>query len=96
MSSPSGVSVSGTSSSSTPSYLQVLRLPGAARLFGCALWGRLSYGTVFLSLTLALTRATGSYSTTRRARGSRNVAEPGFTSTCSAARCPLHWCWASH
>lgn len=64
MSSPSGVPASGTPSSSTPSYLQVLRLPRAARLFAFALWGRLSYGTVFLSLTLALTRATGSYATT--------------------------------
>ena len=42
------------------SYMAVLRLPFAARTFGAALIGRLSYGTVFLSLTLALTSATGS------------------------------------
>jgi MFS family permease len=40
--------------------MAVLRLPFAARTFGAALIGRLSYGTVFLSLTLALTTATGS------------------------------------
>ncbi len=43
------------------SYLAVLRLPSAGRAFGAALLGRLSYGMVFLSLTLALTAATGSY-----------------------------------
>lgn len=59
MSSPSGVLASGT-----PSYMQVLRLPKAARLFSFAMVARLSYGTVFLSLTLALTRATGSYAAT--------------------------------
>ncbi|MBR7837499.1 MFS transporter [Actinospica durhamensis] len=64
MSTPSGAPTPGTPSSSTPSYYQVLRLPGAARLFGFALWARLSYGTIFLSLTLALIRATGSYATT--------------------------------
>jgi MFS family permease len=64
MSSPSGAPTSGTPSFSTPSYFQVLRLPRAARLFGFALWARLSYGTIFLSLTLALVRATGSYTTT--------------------------------
>lgn len=64
MSSPSGVLASGTPTLDTPSYMQVLRLPRAARLFGFALVGRLSYGTVFLSLTLALTRATGSYAVT--------------------------------
>ncbi|GAA1999970.1 MFS transporter [Catenulispora subtropica] len=42
------------------SYMAVLRLPFAARTFAAALVGRLSYGTVFLSLTLALTSATGS------------------------------------
>ena len=35
-------------------YLAVLRLPFAVRTFATALIGRLSYGTVFLSLTLAL------------------------------------------
>ncbi|MFI5937570.1 MFS transporter [Actinoplanes sp. NPDC051494] len=45
------------------SYAAVLRTPLAARTFGAALVGRLSYGIVFLSLTLAVTRATGSYAT---------------------------------
>ncbi|MFB7935810.1 MFS transporter [Streptomyces sp. NPDC056049] len=44
-----------------PSYAAVLRLPYARRTFGAALLGRLSYGTVALSLMLAVTRATGSY-----------------------------------
>ncbi|MER5625090.1 MFS transporter [Streptosporangium sp. NPDC002544] len=44
-----------------PAYLAVLRTPQACRAFGAALLGRLSYGTVFLSLVLALTAATGSY-----------------------------------
>ncbi|MGX6606593.1 MFS transporter [Micromonosporaceae bacterium Da 78-11] len=43
------------------SYVAVLRTPHAARTFGSALIGRLSYGVVFLSLVLAVTRATGSY-----------------------------------
>lgn len=64
MSSPSGAPISAAPSFSTPSYFQVLRLPRAARVFGFALWARLSYGTIFLSLTLALIRATGSYATT--------------------------------
>lgn len=45
----------------TPSYAAVLRAPHALRTFAPALLGRLSYGTVFLSLTLAFTTATGSY-----------------------------------
>ncbi|MGW0485521.1 MFS transporter [Nonomuraea sp. NPDC003214] len=45
----------------SPSYVAVLSHPGAARAFGFALLGRLSYGTVFLSLTLALTATAGSY-----------------------------------
>ncbi|GAA1800642.1 MFS transporter [Actinomadura chokoriensis] len=45
----------------TPSYAAVLRAPHAFRTFALALLGRLSYGTVFLSLTLAFTAATGSY-----------------------------------
>ncbi|MGW4378255.1 MFS transporter [Kitasatospora sp. NPDC004531] len=48
-------------SSSTSSYWAVLRAPGAARLFGAALIGRLSYGTVSLSLLLAVAATTGSY-----------------------------------
>ncbi|MFB4310175.1 MFS transporter [Actinomadura sp. GTD37] len=45
----------------TPSYAAVLRAPSAFRTFSLALLGRLSYGTVFLSLMLAFTAATGSY-----------------------------------
>ncbi|WP_316520035.1 MFS transporter [Kitasatospora brasiliensis] len=43
------------------SYATVLRTPGAVRLFGTALIGRLSYGIVPLSLLLAVTETTGSY-----------------------------------
>ena len=43
------------------SYAAVLRVPHARRTFGAALLGRLSYGTVSLSLMLAVTSATGSY-----------------------------------
>ncbi|MEU4822450.1 MFS transporter [Actinomadura sp. NPDC023710] len=43
------------------SYAAVLRTPHASRAFAFAFLGRLSYGTVFLSLTLALTASTGSY-----------------------------------
>ena len=46
------------------SYTAVLRLPFAARTFATALIGRLSYGTVFLSLTLALASGHGSVSRT--------------------------------
>ncbi|GIH62549.1 MFS transporter [Microbispora siamensis] len=49
------------SSRSAASYYAVLRTPLAGRTFTAALVGRLSYGTVFLSLVLAFTRATGSY-----------------------------------
>ncbi|NEB90539.1 MFS transporter [Streptomyces bauhiniae] len=44
-----------------PSYAAVLRVPYARRTFATALVGRLSYGTVPLSLLLAIQRATGSY-----------------------------------
>ncbi|MGA5650319.1 MFS transporter [Streptomyces seoulensis] len=44
-----------------PSYAAVLRVPHARRTFANALVGRLSYGTVPLSLLLATQRATGSY-----------------------------------
>ncbi|MFF4234265.1 MFS transporter [Actinomadura geliboluensis] len=44
-----------------PSYAAVLRAPHAFRTFSLALVGRLSYGTVFLSLTLAFSASTGSY-----------------------------------
>ncbi|RPE28885.1 MFS transporter [Kitasatospora cineracea] len=43
------------------SYLAVLRAPGAARLLPAALFGRLSYGTLPLSLLLATAAGTGSY-----------------------------------
>ena len=43
------------------SYTAVLSVPHAARTFGAALVGRLSYGVVFLSLVLAVTRSSGSY-----------------------------------
>lgn len=43
------------------SYAVVLRPPHVVRTFSAALVGRLSYGVVFLSLVLAVTRATGSY-----------------------------------
>ncbi|NEB76956.1 MFS transporter, partial [Streptomyces sp. SID14478] len=42
-------------------YAAVLRTPYALRTFGAALLGRLSYGTVPLSLMLATKDATGSY-----------------------------------
>ncbi|MCO6010717.1 MFS transporter [Actinoallomurus purpureus] len=48
---------------SSPSYAAVLRAPHARRTFGAALLGRLSYGVVSLSLTLASAGATGSYAT---------------------------------
>ncbi|MDL4776953.1 MFS transporter [Actinomadura xylanilytica] len=44
-----------------PSYAAVLLTPHVRRVFTAALLGRLSYGTVFLSLILALAHATGSY-----------------------------------
>jgi MFS family permease len=43
------------------SYAAVLRTPHAARTFGAALLGRLSYGTVSLSLVLTLKGASGSF-----------------------------------
>lgn len=48
--------------SRTPSYTTVLRTPHAARTFGAALLGRLSYGMISLSLMLAVNSSTGSYS----------------------------------
>ncbi len=49
------------SAPSAASYSAVLRTPLAGRTFVAALVGRLSYGIVFLSLVLAFTQATGSY-----------------------------------
>ncbi|MET9361363.1 MFS transporter [Streptomyces sp. NPDC006632] len=43
------------------SYAAVLRTPHAARAFGAALLGRLSYGTAPLALVLAVKRGSGSY-----------------------------------
>ncbi|MFF1920340.1 MFS transporter [Streptomyces sp. NPDC058221] len=45
-----------------PSYAAVLRTPHAARTFGAALLGRLSYGMAPLALLLAIKDASGSYS----------------------------------
>lgn len=45
------------------SYAAVFRLPHARRTFGAALWGRLGYGVVSLSLVLSLKSATGSLAT---------------------------------
>lgn len=44
-----------------PSYAAVLRTPHVPRVFGLAFLGRLSYGTLGLSLPLAFTASTGSY-----------------------------------
>lgn len=49
------------SSPARPAYSAVLRRPHVLRTFGPALLGRLSYGTVFVPLAVALTRTTGSY-----------------------------------
>lgn len=45
-----------------PTYARVLQVPGARSTFALALIGRLSYGLIFLSLLLTITRSTGSYS----------------------------------
>ncbi|MFF8812694.1 MFS transporter [Streptomyces pactum] len=50
-----------SSPASAPSYAAVLRIRHARRTFGAALLGRLSYGTVFLSLVLTVRDTTGSY-----------------------------------
>ncbi|MFF3533509.1 MFS transporter [Streptomyces sp. NPDC002466] len=56
------MSSSSSAPSRAPSYAAVLRTPHAARAFGSALLGRLSYGMAPLSLMLAVNDATGSYS----------------------------------
>jgi len=56
------MSSSPPASSRAPSYVAVLRTPHAARTFGAALLGRLSYGMAPLSLMLAVKDTTGSYS----------------------------------
>ncbi|MFJ2893397.1 MFS transporter [Streptomyces sp. NPDC087218] len=56
------MSPSSPAPSRAPSYAAVLRTPYAARAFGSALLGRLSYGVAPLSLMLAVNDATGSYS----------------------------------
>lgn len=53
-----------SSSAREPSYAMVLRQPHALVVFGAALIGRLSYGIVFVALTVALTQVTGSYAWT--------------------------------
>lgn len=53
---------SSSAPSRAPSYATVLRTRHAARTFGAALLGRLSYGTVSLALLLAVKDVTGSYS----------------------------------
>ncbi|WP_371775411.1 MFS transporter [Streptomyces sp. NBC_01438] len=53
---------SSSAPSRAPSYATVLRTPRAARAFGAALLGRLSYGMVPLAMLLAVKDATGSYS----------------------------------
>ncbi|GAA2674258.1 MFS transporter [Streptomyces lunalinharesii] len=52
------------SSAMAPSYAAVLRTRHACRTFGAALLGRLSYGTVSLSLVLAIKETTHSYAVT--------------------------------
>ncbi|MFG2098501.1 MFS transporter [Streptomyces sp. NPDC048612] len=46
-----------------PSYAAVLRLPHARRTLAAAMFGRLGYGVVSLSLVLSLTATTGSLAT---------------------------------
>ncbi|WP_328331501.1 MFS transporter [Streptomyces sp. NBC_00455] len=68
-----------------PSYAAVLRPPHARRTFGAALIGRLSYGTVSLSLVLAVKDASGSFALAGTA-----MALFGATSVClSPARAAL-------
>ncbi|MFJ5288089.1 MFS transporter [Streptomyces sp. NPDC088348] len=68
-----------------PSYAAVLRLPYARRTFGAALIGRLSYGTVSLSLVLAVRDASASFALAGTA-----MALFGATSVClSPARAAL-------
>lgn len=54
-------------------YRAVLRLPGAPRAFAAATLGRLSYGTLALSLLLAVQDATGSYLAAGTALGAFGV-----------------------
>lgn len=54
-------------------YLDVLRLPHAARLFSTALLGRLSFATVTLSLLLSVQSATGSFAAAGAATGAFGV-----------------------
>ncbi|WP_063795073.1 MFS transporter [Kitasatospora sp. MBT66] len=59
---PSTVSAPPRGPSARPGYRAVLGAPHAARTFGAALLGRLSYGVVPLALLLTVREATGSYS----------------------------------
>lgn len=54
-------------------YRAVLRLPGVPRAFAAATLGRLSYGTLSLSLLLAVQQATGSYLVAGTALGAFGV-----------------------
>ncbi len=56
------------------SYAGVLRLPGAAALFGSALVGRLAFATVSLSLLLSVQQATGSFAAAGAATGAFGIA----------------------
>lgn len=59
----------GSRATREPGYRDVLRLPGARRVFSGALLGRLSGATVSLSLLLAVARSTGSYAAAGTAVG---------------------------
>jgi len=55
------------------SYADVLRIPGAAALFGSALIGRLAFATVSLSLLLSVQAATGTFAAAGAATGAFGV-----------------------
>ncbi|MFF1574605.1 MFS transporter [Leifsonia sp. NPDC058292] len=66
-------------------YLDVLRLPHAARLFATALVGRLSFATITLSLLLSVQAATGSFAAAGAATGAFglvNVVASPFRARC--------------
>lgn len=55
------------------SYADVLRIPGAAALFGSALVGRLAFATVSLSLLLSVQASTGTFAAAGAATGAFGV-----------------------
>ena len=55
------------------SYADVLRLPGAAALFGSALIGRLAFATVSLSLLLSVQASTGTFAAAGAATGAFGI-----------------------